>query len=333
MNIDKNIKTPVYLQIIDSIVSGIENKTIAENEQLPSINQIAVEFNLARETVVKAFKILQGKGIIKAVHGKGFFVDSININVEHRVFVLFDTLSAYKEVMFKSIKNGFGKNAQLDIYFHHFNPKVFEKLIIDAAGNYTSYLILPFDHQKISEMLRVLPNDKLYLLDRYPRFYKPEFVGVYQDFNEDIYKLLLSKKKNVDKYNKLILVFRDTVTEVPVELKEGFEIFCSEYAINYEIIEESLNRSEIEKGTAYIVIDDDDLVYLVEQSKKQGLEIGNDFGIISYNETPLKKVVANGISVISTDFSYMGSKVVELIVNKERKAIKNKCRFIDKGSF
>ena len=47
---------------------------------------------------------------------------------------------------------------------------------------------------------------------------------------------------------------------------------------------------------------------VVEKGKHQKLKIGADFGIISYNETPLKKVVENGITAISTDFDAMGKQ-------------------------
>jgi DNA-binding LacI/PurR family transcriptional regulator len=39
-------------------------------------------------------------------------------------------------------------------------------------------------------------------------------------------------------------------------------------------------------------------------------------GVISYNETPLKKIILNGITTISTDFEIMGKKTAELILNQ-----------------
>ena len=42
-----------------------------------------------------------------------------------------------------------------------------------------------------------------------------------------------------------------------------------------------------------------------------------DVGVISYNETPLKKIILNGITTISTDFKFMGRYAAELILNKK----------------
>jgi len=39
--------------------------------------------------------------------------------------------------------------------------------------------------------------------------------------------------------------------------------------------------------------------------------LARDVGVISYNETPMKKYVKNGISVISTDFEEMGAKAAQ----------------------
>ena len=37
-------------------------------------------------------------------------------------------------------------------------------------------------------------------------------------------------------------------------------------------------------------------------------------GVISYNETPLKRIILNGINTISTTFHLMGEKAAQLIL-------------------
>ncbi|MBD0286451.1 MAG: LacI family DNA-binding transcriptional regulator [Flavisolibacter sp.] len=60
---------------------------------------------------------------------------------------------------------------------------------------------------------------------------------------------------------------------------------------------------------------EDDLVSLIEKIITTDYVIGKDIGIISYNETLIKKVLLNGITTISTDFQMMGEKTAELILN------------------
>ncbi|MFW5831703.1 MAG: GntR family transcriptional regulator [Prolixibacteraceae bacterium] len=332
ITVDKNQKIPAYQQLINCIMDGIEKKEIVEGEILPSINKLSKDHNLARETVVKALRILQQKGIIKPVHGKGFFISSLDTKRAHRVFILFDTLSSYKEVLYESIQQGFGDEVYLDIYFHHFNFNVFRKLVEEANGNYTSYIITPFENPKINSVLHLLPQDKIYLLDRYPHGLEMKLPGVYQDFFNDVFQSLSFIRKQLKKYNNFFLVFRNTITEVPEELREGFEAFSREEATKAEVLL-SLKNHNLRKGSAFLVIDDEDLVWLVEQSAKKNLEIGKDVGIISYNDTSLKKVVAGGISVISTDFQAMGNRITSMVLNGDHKQVKNKCRFIDRNSF
>lgn len=332
LKIDKNLKKPVYQQICDWVYLGINSKNFIPGYHLPSINQIAEENSLARETVVKAFRILREKGIVQSVHGKGFFIVSEKTNFSHHVFLLLDTLSAYKEVMFEAIQKTFGNDAVIDIYFHHFNPKTFKNLINEAAGNYTSYLVLPFDNKQITEMLQPVPEEKLYLLDRWPRFYKNPFVGVYQDFYNDVINALSSVVEKVALYKKVVLIFRDALTDVPTELLEGFEAFCYENRIDYEAIRNSFTKDKIKRNVAYLTIDDNDLVKVLEVSLAKKWKIGKDIGIISYNDTPLKKVVANGISVISTNFEKMGKKVAKMVLSGERNCMANAGNFIDRGS-
>ena len=46
------------------------------------------------------------------------------------------------------------------------------------------------------------------------------------------------------------------------------------------------------------------------------LKVGKDVGVISYNESPMKKIILNGITTISTDFEMMGMKAAQLIIEK-----------------
>ena len=76
-----------------------------------------------------------------------------------------------------------------------------------------------------------------------------------------------------------------------------------------------------------------DLAELIKLCRDKNLSVGADIGIISYNETVLKEVLAEGITVISTDLTYMGEKLAWLILSKEKVKIKNPFRMIRRKSF
>lgn len=331
--IDKTSNLPVYRQIINAVISRIEDGNLSLGAQLPSINQVATDYGLARETVVKAFKILQEKGTISPVHGKGYFVSSVECCIENRIFVLFDTFSAYKEVIFTFLKDSAGTDTFIDIYFHHYNFKVFEKTILDSVGKYHSYIVIPMENERLNEVLAAVPLDKLYLLDIKPDSLKGTYSGIFQNFEEDIFNAMSSELEKCRKYTRLNLVFRNLSTDPPSVIIKGFERFCNSNKLNYKVIRTALSSYKLNRGEAYMVIDDEDLVFLVEQAKALGLIPGTDFGILSYNETPFKKIAAYGISVISTDFAVMGTKIAEMVINHKRDFLYNEFRFIDRGSF
>jgi len=64
----------------------------------------------------------------------------------------------------------------------------------------------------------------------------------------------------------------------------------------------------------YINLMEDDLVTLIEKILSQHLKLGEEVGVISYNETAIKKIILNGITTISTDFKMIGEKAAELIL-------------------
>jgi DNA-binding LacI/PurR family transcriptional regulator len=60
--------------------------------------------------------------------------------------------------------------------------------------------------------------------------------------------------------------------------------------------------------------------------------LGVDFGIISYNDIPLKKVVENGITTISTNFKIMGKTLAEMVLNSQKEQIENPSKLIIRNS-
>lgn len=79
----------------------------------------------------------------------------------------------------------------------------------------------------------------------------------------------------------------------------------------------------IKKGEIFMTVNDRDLVDLLKQAQLQQFVPGKDFGIISYNDTPLKEILAGGITTLSTDFKQMGQTMASLLTQKEIKTIEN----------
>jgi DNA-binding LacI/PurR family transcriptional regulator len=95
---------------------------------------------------------------------------------------------------------------------------------------------------------------------------------------------------------------------------------------------ESVADLNVEKGQAYITVMEDDLISLLDRIRVQGLRLGKDIGILSYNETPIKRLLFDGISTISTDFEALGRKAAELVLTNERNKFENPFVYIPRAS-
>jgi DNA-binding transcriptional regulator YhcF (GntR family) len=328
INIQNNQGVPKYKQIISSIEKTIEEGQLKKDEKLPSINKVCLEFSLSRDTVLQAYEELKKRGIIYAILGKGYYVKSTEVNIKQRIFLLFEELNIFKEDLYNSFMENIGKGVQIDIFFHHFNLKVFQKLINDSNGNYTKYVIMPTNLVGAADIIKTLPVNEVYILDQTNPELK-SFPAVYQNHLTDIYNGLQKGKSRLNKYQKLIMIFPGF--REPLGMKMGFEKFCVDFAFEYEVITEFKNR-EIKKGEVYVIPTDRDLVQVIEKSKLQNLKLGTDFGIISYNETPLKKIVENGITTISTNFEEMGKILAQMILTGKKEQIENKSNLIIRNS-
>ena len=328
IQIDDSLGVPKYRQIINSIYSGISNGNLKLGDKIPSLNQICVEFELSRDTVMVAFNELKAKGIIKSIPGKGYYINSIEIKLDQKIFVLFDELNAFKEDLYTSFLNSLDVKSSVDIYFHHFNYQVFKDLISESVGNYTSYVIMPATFDYTADVIGRLPKDKVYILDRLKDDLL-DYPVVYQDFEQDVYDSLSNGSDLLQKYRKLIMIFPGG--KEPEGRMIGFQRFCSEKGIQSEIIRNVVNK-EMQIGEAYFVPSDRNLVRLVKMAGEKNLQLGKDVGIVSFNDTVLKEIVAGGITTISTDFQLMGQTLARMIQEKSSEKIRNQSALIRRNS-
>jgi len=316
--IDKS-GTPKYKQIVASIEDAIFNGALKKGDKLPSLNSIKNQHSLSRDTVLTAFNELKTRGIIKSIVGKGYYVLSEEIDINQKIFVLFDEFNSFKEDLYNSFLTGLGDSVQVDIYFHHFNSKVFNRLINDNAGEYSHYVIMPANLKDTQFIIERLPKDKVYILDQ-THDELSHYPSVHQNFKKDIYSGLSEALPLISKYNKIILLLSDN--KQPQGILDGFKLFCSHNNKPYEIID-SITTRELIKGELYTIFDDKNLIRIIKNIKERNLQLAKDIGIISYNDTLLKEIVEGGITTISTDFKSMGGKLAQMIMNNEYAQVEN----------
>lgn len=74
MTIEWNDKQPIYRQLRDLVVERILDGTFAEGEAVPSVRQVASDYNINHLTVAKAYQELVDDALLEKRRGLGMFV-------------------------------------------------------------------------------------------------------------------------------------------------------------------------------------------------------------------------------------------------------------------
>ena len=332
VEIDEDSKVPKYLQLVDTLLTDIQVGMVEIGGKIPSINETSEEFYLSRDTVVKAYDLLRNRGIITSVKGKGFYVASTAKNQGKRILLLFNKLSEHKKTIFNALANSLPEDTIIDLQVHHCDSSVLEKIIIENLGKYDHYVIMPHlkeETESVKAAINKIPKDKLILINKNVEGIEGSYACVYEDFERDIFEGLKAGLEQIKKYKKLYLVFPNA-NYYCSGIKTGFKKFCKAHNFEWEIV--NATNVEINPGQVYIVIEEADLVEIIKKTSSENLKLGSDVGLISYNSTPFKEILAGGISVLSTDFEMMGSTVAGMIFNKNKQKIKNPFSFVHRNS-
>jgi DNA-binding transcriptional regulator YhcF (GntR family) len=292
-------------------------------ERLPSINETAEEFLVARDTVERAYKKLRELGYIKSVPGKGYYVCNTAVTSSLKICLVFNKLSTYKKSTYDSFIKEIDNRAIVDLHVYNYNIKLFERIIKSHLTDYDYFVIVPHflpGSIGLEEIIQLIPKDKVIIIDKKINKLFEKYPTVYQDFEEDIIEALSKGSQLLRKYKKLNIIFPKSRFFSP-EILIGFKRFCKTYNIDYKVIDE-IDKEEIEYNNAYIAISDDDLVTLLKQSEEKGYILGKAIGVISYNENPVKELLASGITTISTNHEKLGRYAAEMIITKKWNRIK-----------
>jgi DNA-binding transcriptional regulator YhcF (GntR family) len=319
ITVDDYSITPKYLQIVNSVKRGIESGRILKGENMPSINELSIELEISRDTAERGYKFLKSIGIIDAIPRRGYFIKNTDLVQTLKIFLLFNKLSEHKKTIYDSFVATLGENVLIDFYIYNNDFSLFKKLLSNNKDNYTNYVIIPHFIEggvNAHEIINAIPKEKLLLLDKLVPGVIGEYAAAYANFEVDIYNGMTEAIDALSRYNTLKIVFPEN-SYYPPEILAGFKNFCQDHAFSHKIVRD-IQSEEINSGEAYINVMESDLIILIERIQNLHLSIGEQVGIISYNETPMKKIILNGLTTISSDYRQMGLIAAELILSNSR---------------
>ncbi|CAN5890023.1 GntR family transcriptional regulator [soil metagenome] len=332
IQIDTASSRPKYQQILEGVIASIEQGTLARGQQLPSISELAEWQHVAKVTVAKAYEELRQRGVVLSQQGKGFYVASTEVRNPLNLFLLFDTLNAYKETLYYAIKEALPEGTHLHLFFHHYDRQLFESLIGNSLGQYNYYVVMPHFNEDVSEVLGRIPKDKLVVIDKAVEQLEGEYAAVYQDFAEDVLAALASALDLLRPYRQLTLVPSNGPFQfVPAGIVEGFRRFGKASGLACRVAK-TFRPELVRPGEAFLLFADRDLIAFIRHVRRQGWELGQDVGLISYDDTPMKEILEGGITVISTDFEQMGHTAGRLICERSKEKLANPAKLIRRKS-
>lgn len=72
--LDLRSGVPVYRQIIDQVLGAIATGSLNAGDQLPTVRQLAVDLTINPNTVVRAYRELEIRGVLQTQQGTGTFI-------------------------------------------------------------------------------------------------------------------------------------------------------------------------------------------------------------------------------------------------------------------
>jgi DNA-binding LacI/PurR family transcriptional regulator len=302
-------------QLVQGIINAIDEKVVTKGDLLPSVNTFISELGFARETIARAYKDLVHRGIIESKNRLGYFVATNDVKQELKVALLIFAFDIFQETFYENFRKGLGKNVQLDIFFHHNNFDTFENIIQSIKGKYGMFVIAPIPDKKTEAVLSQLPTSRVLLVDRYIET-DEDYNYVAQEFGDSSYNAFVQLKDKIKKYDEIIFFFKPSSAE-PDEILNSFKRFMKDHNIKGVIKEEYISGS-LEKGKVYFTIHNLELWEMLKDSKIKGLKIGKDIGFISHNDDIVKEIIFDGVTTFSTDFSEMGKKAANFVLNRKK---------------
>lgn len=302
-------------QLVQGIINAIDEKIVTKGDLLPSVNTIINELGFARETIAKAYKELIHRGIIQSKNRLGYFVATDDTQKELKVALLLFAFDIFQETFYENFRKGLGKTVHLDIFFHHNNFETFENLVDSIKGKYGMYVIAPIPNPRTPEILKLLPTNRLLLVDRYIET-EEDYNYVAQEFRDSSYNAFVQLKEEIKKFDEIIFFSKPSSAE-PTEILDSFRKFIADFNIK-GVIKDEYEPGSLEKGKVYFTIHNLELWEMLKDSKTTGLRLGKDIGFISHNDDIVKEIIFDGVTTFSTDFSEMGKKAAEFVLHRKK---------------
>ncbi|WP_109699244.1 GntR family transcriptional regulator [Chitinophaga deserti] len=311
-DLEKVVSYSKHDRLVQGIIHSINDKVLTPGDTLPSVNVMIRELGFSRETIMKGYRELVGRGIIEAKNRLGYFVSGNSTGQTLKVALVMYNLDTFEEQFYRNFRQTLGPSVTLQLYFHHGNIEVFETVLQSIRGQFGMYVIAPIPHPKSKELLETLPRNKFLMFDRYEPI-DGEFSHITQEFEKSSYRMFTELADDIRKFDEFIFYHSPDSLD-PKEIARAFRKFIKTHQINGRI-EKEFVAGTVEKNKAYFTLDNFAMWEILKECKAKHFKPGKDVGILSHNDEPAKEFV--GITTYSADFAAMGRLAAQAILDRE----------------
>ena len=331
--------TPLYIQFADYVKDAIRNGVFSPDKPLPSINAMKIQMDISRETIVKGYAYLCKENVLVPHQGMGYFVKPSFLTGSRSVIIFLDKMSQHQQNILDGFIEKVNEKVDITIRMHYQNPKWLAEEIDKSQNRYDYYLLFPHFAQDaetkatVASLIDRLPAEKLIILDRLPDSLSAVSGASYQSIEKDIPTALKGVMDDVRKYKRIrslslsVSLYGNLVADVLTK-------FGVENDVEVEVLKDI--PSEIKKGDLFFVTGsrlDKNLSRLLKIMISSGCEIGDEVGLICYNDFPLNEFILGGLTSLSTDFVEMGRTAGEMVLSGNLSKVHGPCSLIRRNTF
>jgi GntR family transcriptional regulator, arabinose operon transcriptional repressor len=334
----KEKQMPKYLQLKQEILSWLHTGKLKLDDQMPSENEIAEQFQMSRQTVRQTFGELEQEGWLYRIQGKGTFVSTPQTQKSHDVQTIGILTTYISDYIFPHIVRGAeaalrNRGYRLLISSTD-NDKEKEKeslnmmmsqplsgLIIEptksAEGNPNLSYYLSLDYHNIPYLM---------INERYPEMNCPSLLV---DDEEGGY---LAAQHLIELGHRRIAGFFKTDDLQGVNRLKGFirahrnnQIPLSpDFVIHYTTeekkhkpYESTLTMLELgeERPTAFVCYNDELAVHLLEAVRTLGLQVPQDISLVGFDDSSLATATEVKLTTLTHPKTELGTDAAELLID------------------
>lgn len=259
-----------------------------------------------------------------------------NTDDKIKILVVFNRIGDFRDKIYQGFLDEIGDVALVDLYVQQMDNSTashFDKTINEKIARYDYIAIMLHSSHLSEDVLKVvntIPREKLLILDKRNQFIKGEYACVYQDFEGDILTALNQALPLLEKYSSINLISSQNYPFAHC-ISNALSQFAKQHHFDFHFYTE-VNQTTIRSEEAYLILSEQYLADTIKITQELGYQLGIDIGLVSYHDSPLKEILAGGITVVTTDHAQLGRSAASLILTNKKDHIRNPFLFIQRAS-